>query len=376
MGQKRKAVVAGHLCVDLTPIFPEECRGELAKIMLPGKLTNVRGIHVYAGGVVVNTGITMSKLGVDVKLMGKLGKDAFGRMAAEIIHQYGLDQDLIWDGNTDTSYTIALAVPGQDRTFLHSPGANDTFRYEDLNMEEIGKADLFHFGYPPLMKNMFINDGEELVKIFRHVYEAGVITSLDMAGVDPLAPAGKADWEKILEHVMPYTDIFVPSAEELLYMLDKKKLEQLSEKAGGRDLTEILNVDYDVKPLGDILIEMGAKIVLIKCGAAGIYYRTAEKRKIQAVEEKLGLSLKGWEQQEGFEKSYIPERVASGTGAGDAAIAGFLTGFLKGASLNECVQYAAAEGACCVEAYDALGGIRTLEEIREKIEKGWKKQNI
>ena len=106
MGQKRKAVVAGHLCVDLTPIFPEECRGELAKIMLPGKLTNVRGIHVYAGGAVVNTGITMSKLGVDVKLMGKLGKDAFGRMAAEIIHQYGLDQDLIWDGNTDTNLLL------------------------------------------------------------------------------------------------------------------------------------------------------------------------------------------------------------------------------------------------------------------------------
>ena len=39
-----------------------------------------------------------------------------------------------------------------------------------------------------------------------------------------------------------------------------------------------------------------------------------------------------------------------------------------------CVRLAAAEGASCVEAYDALSGIRPLEELDEKIKNGWKKR--
>ena len=32
---------------------------------------------------------------------------------------------------------------------------------------------------------------------------------------------------------------------------------------------------------------------------------------------------------------------------------------------------AAAEGACCVTAYDALGGLRSIEEIKARIASGW-----
>lgn len=44
---------------------------------------------------------------------------------------------------------------------------------------------------------------------------------------------------------------------------------------------------------------------------------------------------------------------------------------LNGEDAAMSVKLAAAEGASCVEAYDALSGLRTIEELREKIANGW-----
>ena len=39
--------------------------------------------------------------------------------------------------------------------------------------------------------------------------------------------------------------------------------------------------------------------------------------------------------------------------------------------LEECLRMAAAAGACCVASYDAIGGLRTMEEMERKINNGW-----
>ena len=74
-----------------------------------------------------------------------------------------------------------------------------------------------------------------------------------------------------------------------------------------------------------------------------------------------------------FEKSYVPDEVLSGTGAGDTSIAAFLTAMLEGYTPEKCMQLAAATGACCVAAYDALSGLKPFAELEERIEKGWAK---
>ena len=81
-----------------------------------------------------------------------------------------------------------------------------------------------------------------------------------------------------------------------------------------------------------------------------------------------------WADLEGFERSYVPERIASGTGAGDTSIAAFLTAVLEGFEPEECLQLATATGASCVASYDALSGLKSFEELREKIRRGWEKQ--
>lgn len=159
----------------------------------------------------------------------------------------------------------------------------------------------------------------------------------------------------------------------VLPMLDRERFESWQEWAMGDDITEVIDIEEDVKPLADICMEYGAKVLVIKCGAAGMYYRTAGADQIEKIGKRAGIQIEKWADKEGFECSYQPEKVLSGTGAGDTSIAAFLTAMLEGDSVENCMHLAAATGASCVAAYDALSGLKPLEELREKIALGWKK---
>lgn len=371
---KKKVIAAGHICIDITPIFPEKRVQSIGEILAPGKLIQMGNADVHTGGSVANTGLGMKILGADVTLMGKVGADAFGEMICNILKKYNAEEGMIVSETESTSYSVVLAIPGIDRIFLHNPGANNTFTTEDIPEAQLHDTALFHFGYPPIMESMYENDGEELLKLLKYVKVHDIATSLDLATVDVGSKAGSADWKTILQKVIPYVDFFAPSAEELCFMLDRERFEEWQKRANGRDITEILDIDKDVKPLADICMSLGAKVLLIKCGAPGMYYRTASLNVLEQIGKNLDLDAKAWEEKEGFEKSYIPEKVLSGTGAGDTSIAAFLTAMLEGNSVEECMQLATATGASCVAAYDALSGLKSFDELRKKIAAGWEKR--
>lgn len=371
----KKIIAAGHICLDITPVFPGEKVRSIDDILIPGKLIQMGQADVHTGGAVANTGLAMKVLGADVTLMGKIGADEFGGMVLNILRRYGTDEGMIVSEGESTSYSVVIAVPGIDRIFLHNPGANNSFGCEDINYEEVEKADLFHFGYPPLMRKMYQEEGREIAEMFRRVKDRNTVTSLDLAAVDAKSEAGGADWENILAGVLPYVDFFVPSVEELCFMLDRERYESWNDRAAGRDITEVITLE-EVKPLARKAISMGAKAVLIKCGAPGIYYRTASEKRMQSVCESLGLSVGEWADKDGFEQSYVPEQILSGTGAGDTSIAAFLVSALEGCGLEEAVRMAVATGACCVAAYDALSGLKPLDDLREMIKKGWVKNQF
>lgn len=368
-------IVAGHICLDITPVFPEKKARVLEDILHPGKLIEMKGADVHTGGAVANTGLGMKLLGADVSLMGKTGKDEFGNIIHSILEKYDAADGLIVSPEESTSYSVVLAVPGIDRIFLHNPGANHTFCASDISAKQLEKAALFHFGYPPLMKSMYEENGRELAALLQKAKDAGCATSLDMAAVDPESDAGGADWNGILKRVIPYVDFFVPSVEELCYMLDRERFREWQKRAGNRDFTELLDLESDVVPLADRCMEYGAKVLVIKCGAAGMYYRTAGEEELKKIGERAGLNTAQWAGRQGFEFSYVPEKVLSGTGAGDTSIAAFLAAMLEGDSLEDCMHLAAAAGASCVAAYDALSGLKPLAELRAKIASGWKKVN-
>lgn len=370
---KKKMIAAGHICVDITPAIQGKKVTKISELLIPGKLIEVGDATVSTGGAVANTGLAMKILGGNASLMGKIGNDAFGEIVKNVLRKYDVEDALLISDTEATSYSVVVAVPGIDRIFLHNPGANNAFYATDIPEEELKDAALFHFGYPPIMRSMYVNDGEELVKMMKTVKEAGVATSMDLAAVDEASEAGQVDWHHVLERVMPYVDIFVPSVEELCYMLDKERFQEWQERAAGRDVTEILDIEKDVKPLADECMEMGIKVLLLKCGVPGMYFRSASKEVLSQITDRLELDVDAWAGKEYFEKSYVPEKVLSGTGAGDTSIAAFLTAMTDGYTPEDALHLAAGTGASCVAAYDALSGLKSFEELKKKIDAGWKK---
>jgi len=370
---KKKVIAAGHICLDITPVFPEKVRNKGTDILMPGKLIETSAASVSTGGAVANTGLAMKLLGADVRLMGKVGTDDIGEMICNILKRYDADGYMIKAADEDSSYSVVLALPGIDRMFLHCPGANNTYGADDISAEVLNEADLLHFGYPPLMKRMYEEDGRELEELLKKAHQCGCATSVDMAAIDPDSEAGKVDWMRVLERTIPYIDFFVPSIEELCFMLDHETFNGWQERAGERDITEVLDIDKDIRPLADRCMELGCKVLMLKCGAPGLYYRTASRDVLDKIPAGIGLDTGSWAAREGFERSYKPDRVLSGTGAGDTSIAAYLTAVLEGCGPEECIRLAAAEGACCVSSYDALSGLKTLDELRKRIGLGWEK---
>jgi sugar/nucleoside kinase (ribokinase family) len=339
-------IVAGHICLDIIP----DWRIGSIKTIIPGHILEMSGLKLSTGGAVANTGITLKKLGISTTLLGKIGSDAFGKVILEILQKEDktLVENMIISKDEISSYTIVLNPPDTDRVFLHCPGPNHTFNANDIPYEKIKSGCIFHFGYPPLMKKFYENAGEELVKMFRRVRKMNIITSLDMAMPDPESP-----------------DIFMPSIDELLYMLNPEKFYKISEK---KERIDVVLLDQ----LARQLIDYGANVVAIKLSDQGLYLRThqIEKSNLSRI-----INPSQWNYRQLLSPCFATE-VKGTTGTGDATIAGFLAQLLDGGEPEKCTTLATAVGAYCVEAIDATGGIRPLPEVVNRITSGWKRLSL
>jgi sugar/nucleoside kinase (ribokinase family) len=370
----RQAVVAGHICLDVIPSL-ENRAGGLNALLEPGKLVNVGPAVTSTGGAVSNTGLALHRLGVPTTLMGKVGDDLFGAaiMAALRRHAGALADGMIVSPDVSSSYTIVINPPGVDRIFLHCPGANDTFRADDVKEETLAEASLLHFGYPPLMRSMYLDDGRELASLFQRAKANGVTTSLDMSRPDPDSEAGRLDWKRYLDRVLTHVDLFLPSLEEILFMLDRQRYDQLTESCGEGELAALIDGDT-LAGLADDLLQRGVAVVAIKLGAQGLYVRTSkDPERMGRMGAAAPVPEKAWIGREMLSPCFSVQ-VAGTTGAGDCTIAGFLAGLLHGLALDAALTAAVAVGACNVEKADATSGVPDWETVHRRIRNGWRRR--
>jgi sugar/nucleoside kinase (ribokinase family) len=371
--QSAEAVVAGHICLDIIPRI-ETKSGGIGSIVVPGKLVEIGPALASTGGAVANTGIALHRLGIRTKLMGKVGGDMFGRTILRLLKESGekLSEGMIVSREEFTSYSVVINPPDTDRTILHCPGTNDTFSADDVRTEDLAGARLFHFGYPPLMKRMYEGGGEELKRLLDKAKGAGLTVTLDMARPDPDALSGQADWPSILRRTLPFVDVFLPSFDEILFMLRPRLFRRLSEECGGADL--LARADGPLlSSLADELLGMGTAVVALKLGEHGLYVKTsADRARLQAMgacaPDRAVISA--WSGRELLAPCFRVKAVGT-TGAGDCTIAGFLAGMLRGLPLEETMRYAVAAGACNVEAADAISGIPQWRALTERMASGW-----
>jgi sugar/nucleoside kinase (ribokinase family) len=364
----RRAIVAGHICLDIIPDVNAIEPGVFNANFRPGHLLEAGAATLSTGGPVSNTGLSLHKLGVPVRLIAKVGDDSFGHVVTRIIN--AIDPDLLsgmaLDPQAITSYSIIISPPHIDRIFLHCPGANHDFGSTDVKDEQLTQADLLHFGYPPVMRRIYSHDGRELADLLSRAKTIGLTTSLDLCYPDPHSEAGQLDWPSWFRSVLPHVDVFAPSLEELLFMLRRSTFEDLTTRGSVVDQAapELLH------DIGDELIGLGVKIVLIKLGARGAYLRTAEAHAIERLGRAAPTDRAAWADRELWAPCFDVEVIGT-TGSGDATIAGFLSALLREATPEEAMTLAVAVGACNVEAADALSGVRSWEDTRQRIAQGW-----
>ncbi len=371
-------VAAGHTCLDLIPAFTIEGKvDKMTDVLVPGKMINMGECVVVGGGPVTNAGVSIRRLGVKTELIGKIGDDDFGKQILQWYEEHeGHFKGIKMVEGESTSYTIAICIPGIDRFYLHHCGANDTFGYDDMDFDIVENSKLMLFGYPPWMKKLYKNTGAELTNILKQTRELGTTIALDLSLPDVDSYAGQQDWKAILENWIPLSDIMVPSAEEIFYFLYKDKFLEKRAKLGAKE-TVLDNMSVEeISNIGKDLITMGTAIAMVKCGHRGLYIRTAGMDRLQQLGAAQCSDLENWANRELWFPVYEEEKFVGALGSGDSAIAGFLSAFVWGHTVESCLRYANAAGSMNVTVPDGLTWNKGFDDLTKRIQAGWKTKEL
>lgn len=281
-----------------------------------GKLSLVDQIELHTGGCATNTAIDLKKMGMPVSIVGKIGNDGFGRFLYNSLSDEGVDvRGLKMDSETTTSASIVLVSEDSERSFIHCLGSNATFCESDIDYDIIRGSKILFVAGALLMPSF---DGEPTAKVLKWAQENDIYTVLDTAW------DSTGRWMEAIGPCLPHLDLFMPSIEE----------------------AEMISGKEDVGEMAELFLEMGAKNVVIKMGTRGCFIKNSEE------EHEI--------------PAFIVDAVDT-TGAGDAFVAGFITGLLQEWGLKKSGIYANAVGAHCVMEMGASNGIKSLDEIVEFI---------
>ena len=237
----------------------------------------------HCGGSAPNTIITLSQLGVNAALSGKIGPDDLGDRYEKQLKDHNVTSYLTrGEGNTGTS--IILVSPDSERTMNTSLEINREYGIENIQPDAIAGAEYLYFtGY------MWDTESQKnaLTRAIEIAKEAGTKIVFDAA--DPFAVnRSEGEFCRLVEN---HFDIVFANAEEARLMF-------------GSD---------DVVKCTEMLSEL-CDIAVVKNGSRGSVVRKgAESYQIPVYETKA----------------------VDTTGAGDIYAAGFLYGICTGKGLEE-----------------------------------------
>lgn len=336
----KPVIIAGHVCLDLTPALASPPSIE------PGRLIGVGPLAISPGGCVSNTGLALAALGVPTQLVADVGSDELGRVLVELLTASAADTSGIarLEGRV-TSYSVVVDFPGRDRTFWHHIGANAAFdgngvveRIEMAARGADGSASdgahgsaggalepILHLGYSTHLPALYAEGGAALIVLVEATRAAGAMVSLDMAEIAPASDARAVDWERLLGQSLPAVDVMKASVDDLAAMMP------------GRD--GLGPIDW-----ADRLVDLGAAVALVTAGPDGLYLRTGSEARIAGAARTLRSATPDWSNRE-LRVPSLAEHVLATTGAGDVAAAGFLAGLAQGLGPAESALLSAAAAA-------------------------------
>jgi sugar/nucleoside kinase (ribokinase family) len=296
---------AGILVVDhLSP--------PLERMPRAGELVSVSRLPLAIGGCAANVAIDLTRVGVRTGVAGCVGDDPFGTFVVDRLAAAGVETGGVHRlPGVDTSGTLIINVAGEDRRFIHCPGANAVMRPEHIPLDRVRQAKVLYVGGYLLMPPLEGPGG--LAAVFRAARAAGVTTVLDV-----VVPGPGEHWHKIKD-ALAETDVFLPNTDEAAIITGVA--DPLGQAARFRDA--------------------GARTVVITQGERGTLLVSD------------GLSVRA---------GTYPTQFVGGTGAGDAFDAGYIAGLLAGEDPIGCLKWGSALGASCVRSISATESVFTRAE--------------
>lgn len=332
----------------------------------PGQLRIIGPSGVSLGGSALNKAVAGHHIyhQFEHRCITPVGNDAFGAIIERLLSEAAPDLTpvliQIEDGQTSHSY---VEVSEGDRSFRHHPGVNDLCCADDIIERLDPTAWATVFGYPALMRQMLVDDGAGTKMLFE---QASGLRVLDMVSVDPNSEAGAIEWIKWHENVMPTVDLYCPSAEELLFMLDKQRYTELHVDSATFH-TKLIDL-IDVALLDELAFrvkEMGCPMVLIKIGPRGAYLSTASEVPMTVPYPD---AMRRWSRRELWAPAYREKKFVSSTGAGDIAIAAFVTYALMGCGPMFALAASVGAGAYCIESVGATDNVPTMASLNQRMQ--------
>jgi sugar/nucleoside kinase (ribokinase family) len=277
--------VVGEINPDLILYgLPEQLRPEEESL--------INGFRFTLGGSSAIFAHNLSVLGTHVGMVSKIGADSLGKMAFDWLAEASVDLThvCVASRETSTGLTVILNQP-EHRFILTYPGTMFDLSYTDLPLDYVFSARHLHLSSYFLQKSL----RPRVADLFREAKAKGLSTSLD-TNDDP-----EGEWGRDLMSVLPFVDIFFPNERE-------------AKKVAGTD-----DLEQAIKMLSQL-----CHLVVVKLGSRG------------------AIARKGADE---WWRNGIRVKSVDSVGAGDSFDAGFIHRFLKGATPQECLEYADIAGA-------------------------------
>lgn len=270
-------------------------------------------IRLSYGGDALNEAVILSRLGINTKLISKIGDDTAGNQILNFLNSEGIDCNAICiDKDVPTSINIVLVDEKGERFFLTNPlGSMRNFEKQDVLQHTK------RFPNYVVFAGMFVSplmNIDSMKDIFKEIKSSkGTVLSVDMT--KPKNGEKLSDIAPLLK----YVDYIFPNEEEISLITGSK----------------------DVFYNAECLVNAGVGCAVIKCGERGCVIKTKDRF---------------------FElPAYKVNKVIDTTGAGDSFVAGFHYGLINGFSLKECGLFANTVASCTVEKLGATTGVTSID---------------
>ncbi|RYE04274.1 MAG: 5-dehydro-2-deoxygluconokinase [Sphingomonadales bacterium] len=310
-----------------------------------GRLEDMASFAKYIGGSPTNTAIGASRLGLNAGLLARVGDDHFGRFIREELQREGVDTRGV---KTDPERLTALAILG-----IRDPDTFPLIFYRENCADMALVADDIDPAFVAQAGALLVNG--------THLSQPGVFAASMKAAGLMKAQGGRVVFD------IDYRPV----------------LWGLAGKANGEDrFVESAAVTAELQkvlPLCDLIVGTEEEIHIL----GGTTDTVAALRAIRASSDALLVCKRGPKGCVAFPNE-VPDDLDSGIvgrgfpievfnvlGAGDAFMAGFLRGWLRGMPVDKCCEIANACGAIVVSRHGCAPAMASWEELQVFLRGSW-----